>query len=44
MNHTHYLMLDDATCRDVNTEQYRTRLCSQIMKSNSHGMNEFDRK
>lgn len=31
MDHTHYLMLDDGRYRSVDTEQYRTYLCKQII-------------
>jgi hypothetical protein len=30
MNHTHYLMLDDAKYGSIKTDDYRTRLCSRI--------------
>jgi hypothetical protein len=30
MNHTHYLMLDDAKYRRIDTRDYRTCLCSRI--------------
>ncbi len=42
MNHTHYLMLDDAIYRLIDTESYRTNLCRQITESdrekNVHSM------
>jgi hypothetical protein len=34
MNHSHYLMLDDARYGHADTEDYRTRLCSYIANSN----------
>ncbi len=42
MNHTHYLMLDDAKYRFIDTGNYRTRLCRRITEldreENVHSM------